>query len=230
MGTEVVVVAACWPRPETTNARHSCGAAPPFLALGYAPLAEVSLPNGRRADLMALGPRGEIAIAEVKSGLDDYRTDRKWAEYAPLLRRLLLRCRRGFPAPHPGRRAGLDRRGRFWRRRAGRAAGRPARARAAKGADADVCAPRRRPRPRARVVASTRRARLARIRQVGAPVHAQAPRGLRDVVAAGAIDALDVFPAPTRSADIGFSGGLGGLVVAGEQGAQHIIGVSGLER
>jgi hypothetical protein len=32
---------------------------------------------------MALGPRGEIAIAEVKSGLDDYRTDRKWAEYAP---------------------------------------------------------------------------------------------------------------------------------------------------
>jgi len=80
MDTEVIVVAVT--RPETTNA-VTRGAARLFLALGYAPLAEVSLPNGRRADLMALGPRGEIAIAEVKSGLDDYRTDRKWAEYAP---------------------------------------------------------------------------------------------------------------------------------------------------
>jgi hypothetical protein len=80
MDTELVVVAIT--RPETTDA-VTRGAARLFLALGYAPLAEVSLPNGRRADLMALGPRGEIAIAEVKSGLDDYRTDRKWAEYAP---------------------------------------------------------------------------------------------------------------------------------------------------
>ena len=59
------------------------GAARLFLALGYAPLAEVTLPNGRRADLMALGPRGEIAIAEVKSGLEDYRVDQKWGEYSP---------------------------------------------------------------------------------------------------------------------------------------------------
>ena len=39
------------------------------------------LPNGRRADVMALGPRGEIAILEVKSSLEDFRTDRKWTEY-----------------------------------------------------------------------------------------------------------------------------------------------------
>jgi len=51
--------------------------------MGYAPLIEVTLPNGRRADIMALGPRGEIAIAEVKSGLEDFRTDRKWGEYLP---------------------------------------------------------------------------------------------------------------------------------------------------
>ncbi|HXQ47595.1 MAG TPA: DNA repair putative endonuclease MmcB [Caulobacteraceae bacterium] len=69
-------------RPEITGV-VTRGAARLFLALGYAPLAEVSLPNGRRADLMAIGPRGEIAIAEVKSGLEDYRADRKWAEYAP---------------------------------------------------------------------------------------------------------------------------------------------------
>ena len=52
-------------------------------ALGYAPLAEVTLPNGRRADIMALGPRGEIAIAEVKSGVEDFRSDRKWSDYLP---------------------------------------------------------------------------------------------------------------------------------------------------
>jgi hypothetical protein len=32
---------------------------------------------------MALGPRGEIAICEVKSGLLDFKTDQKWHEYQP---------------------------------------------------------------------------------------------------------------------------------------------------
>lgn len=57
------------------------GAARLLAALGQAPLAEVPLPNGRRVDLMALGPKGELTIVEVKSSLEDYRTDRKWAEY-----------------------------------------------------------------------------------------------------------------------------------------------------
>ena len=69
-------------RPETTDA-VTRGAARLLIALGHAPLAEVTLPNGRRADLVALGPRGEIAIAEVKSGAEDYRVDRKWGEYGP---------------------------------------------------------------------------------------------------------------------------------------------------
>ena len=67
-------------RPETTSA-VTRGAGRLMAALGYAPLLEVSLPNGRRADIMALGPRGEIAICEVKSGLEDFRTDRKWPDY-----------------------------------------------------------------------------------------------------------------------------------------------------
>ncbi|HEY5006628.1 MAG TPA: DNA repair putative endonuclease MmcB [Caulobacteraceae bacterium] len=95
MDVEVEVVVAVT-RPETTNA-VTRGAARLFLALGYAPLAEVSLPNGRRADLMALGPRGEIAIAEVKSGLDDYRTDRKWAEYAPFCDAFYFAVDANFP-------------------------------------------------------------------------------------------------------------------------------------
>jgi hypothetical protein len=69
-------------RPETTSL-VTRGAGRLFAALGFAPLAEVCLPNGRRADIMALGPKGEIAIAEVKSSLEDFRTDGKWPEYRP---------------------------------------------------------------------------------------------------------------------------------------------------
>jgi hypothetical protein len=79
---EVTVTIASAARPETTAA-VTRGAARLLTALGYAPLAEVTLPNGRRADLMALGPRGQIFIVEVKSGLEDFRTDRKWHEYQP---------------------------------------------------------------------------------------------------------------------------------------------------
>jgi len=69
-------------RPETTAA-VTRGAARLLMALDYAPLAEVCLPNGRRADLMALGPRGDIVIVEVKSSAEDYLTDRKWGDYLP---------------------------------------------------------------------------------------------------------------------------------------------------
>jgi hypothetical protein len=69
-------------RPETTQV-VTRGAARLLAALDYAPLAEVCLPNGRRADLMALGPRGDLVIVEVKSGPQDYLTDRKWGDYLP---------------------------------------------------------------------------------------------------------------------------------------------------
>lgn len=69
-------------RPETT-ATVTRGAARLLTALGYAPLSEVTLPNGRRADLMALGPKGQIFIVEVKSGIEDFRVDLKWPEYRP---------------------------------------------------------------------------------------------------------------------------------------------------
>src|SRR5678816_4304716 len=69
-------------RPETT-ATVTRGAGRLLVALGYAPLTEVTLPNGRRADLMALGPKGEIFIVEVKSSLEDFRCDQKWHEYQP---------------------------------------------------------------------------------------------------------------------------------------------------
>ena len=94
-----VVAAVSLSRPETTEA-VTRGAARLLLALGYAPLAEVSLPNGRRADLMALGPRGEIAIVEVKSGLEDFRVDRKWAEYGPYCDLFYFAVGPHFPREH----------------------------------------------------------------------------------------------------------------------------------
>ena len=69
-------------RPETTKS-VTRGAARLLADMGYAPLLEVCLPNGRRADVMALGRKGDIVICEVKSGIEDYRIDRKWPEYAP---------------------------------------------------------------------------------------------------------------------------------------------------
>ena len=69
-------------RPQTTSA-VTRGAARLLIAMGLAPLLEVGLPNGRRADLMAISPKGRLVICEVKSGLEDFRTDRKWGEYLP---------------------------------------------------------------------------------------------------------------------------------------------------
>lgn len=48
---------------------------------GLTSLTEVSLPSGRRADLMALGGDGEIWIVEIKSSPEDLRTDHKWSDY-----------------------------------------------------------------------------------------------------------------------------------------------------
>lgn len=83
-------------RPEITAA-VTRGAARLLVDLGYAPLAEVTLPNGRRADLMALSPKGELVIIEVKSGVEDYRVDRKWHEYLPYCDRYAFAVAPEFP-------------------------------------------------------------------------------------------------------------------------------------
>ena len=43
--------------------------------------AEVPLANGRRADVLGLGRKGEIWIIEIKSSVTDYRVDGKWPHY-----------------------------------------------------------------------------------------------------------------------------------------------------
>ena len=49
--------------------------------LGFAVLPEVTLRSGRRADLVALGPEGEIWIVEIKSSVADFQSDTKWPHY-----------------------------------------------------------------------------------------------------------------------------------------------------
>ncbi len=44
-------------------------------------LAELSLSNGRRADLIGLTRKGEIIIVEIKSSTEDFKVDQKWHEY-----------------------------------------------------------------------------------------------------------------------------------------------------
>ena len=103
MDVSVTVVAVS--RPETTQI-VTRGAARLLTALGYAPLSEVTLPNGRRADLMALGPKGELFIVEVKSSLEDFRTDQKWHEYQPYCDAFAFAVAPEFPRevlpPEPG--------------------------------------------------------------------------------------------------------------------------------
>lgn len=92
-------------RPETTLS-VTRGAARLLADMGYAPLLEVCLPNGRRADVMALGRKGDIVICEVKSGVEDYRVDHKWGEYAPFCDAFFFAVSPEFPEgvlpPEPG--------------------------------------------------------------------------------------------------------------------------------
>ena len=65
---------------------------------GMAPVPEVPLPDGRRADMMAIGRKGEIWIIEIKSSLIDFRTDQKWQGYAAWCDRLFFAVNPDFPA------------------------------------------------------------------------------------------------------------------------------------
>ncbi len=67
------------------------------LRLGWAPLHEVRLANGRRADILALQPGGGFVCIEVKSGLRDYMTDGKWVEYKPFCDQFFFAVDRDFP-------------------------------------------------------------------------------------------------------------------------------------
>ena len=44
-------------------------------------MCEVPLPNGRRADMMAIDPKGNLTIVEIKVAKSDLLGDCKWTDY-----------------------------------------------------------------------------------------------------------------------------------------------------
>ena len=66
-------------------------------ALGFSCISELSLPSGRRADLVALNERGEIWIIEIKSSVEDLRADHKWEDYRAHCDRLFFAFTQGLP-------------------------------------------------------------------------------------------------------------------------------------
>jgi hypothetical protein len=71
-----------------------------FSSLGMATLPELPLAGGRRADLVAIGQKGELIIIEIKSSIEDFRADGKWPEYR-------YHCDRFYFATHPEVPAGI---------------------------------------------------------------------------------------------------------------------------
>ncbi|MEL6858629.1 MAG: MmcB family DNA repair protein [Pseudomonadota bacterium] len=64
---------------------------------GYAGVTEMTLANGRRADVAAIGPGGEITIVEIKSSIADFRSDQKWPDYRPFCDRFYFAVGEDFP-------------------------------------------------------------------------------------------------------------------------------------
>jgi hypothetical protein len=68
-------------RQSETALKIARGTARLLHAYGFCVVSELPLASGRRADLAALGPDGEILIVEIKSSVADLRADAKWIDY-----------------------------------------------------------------------------------------------------------------------------------------------------
>lgn len=83
-------------RPDITRAVCR-GAARHLREHGYAVVKEMTFANGRRGDIVALSPSGELLVVEVKSGLADYRIDGKWPDYRDYCDAFLFAVAPDFP-------------------------------------------------------------------------------------------------------------------------------------
>jgi hypothetical protein len=94
---KAVVVPAADGRQSETALAIARGTARLLHALGFACISELSLPSGRRADLVAINDRGEIWIVEIKSSIEDLRADQKWPEYRAHCDRLFFAFLQDLP-------------------------------------------------------------------------------------------------------------------------------------
>jgi hypothetical protein len=68
-----------------------------MLELGHSPLAEFSLPNGRRLDVAAVSGSGAFIGVEIKISVEDLRADTKWQEYLEYCDHYYFAVPDGFP-------------------------------------------------------------------------------------------------------------------------------------
>jgi hypothetical protein len=85
-------------RQSETAAAIARGTARLLRSLGFACVSELSLPSGRRADLVALNERGDIWIVEIKSSVEDLRADHKWEDYRTHCDRLFFAFTQALPS------------------------------------------------------------------------------------------------------------------------------------
>ena len=64
---------------------------------GHSVLLEMPLPDGRRADIFAVGRGGELIIVETKSSIEDWRVDQKWPDYLDWCDQLYVAVPVDFP-------------------------------------------------------------------------------------------------------------------------------------
>lgn len=68
-----------------------------FAAHGLVSLPEFTLASGRRADLICFDAKSRITIVEIKSSVEDFRTDQKWPDYLAFCDAFYFAVPEGFP-------------------------------------------------------------------------------------------------------------------------------------
>lgn len=82
---------------EQPGARLARGVCRMLMDEGFSVLTEFPVRTGRRLDVLALGPKGELWCVEVKSSRADFQSDRKWPEYLEWCDRLYFAVPPEFP-------------------------------------------------------------------------------------------------------------------------------------
>ncbi len=85
------------PGRDTAEARIRRGVGRLLTDLGYGVLYEFRLTSGRRVDVIGLNDETEFVIVEIKSSVEDFRSDRKWREYLPFCERFYFAVSERFP-------------------------------------------------------------------------------------------------------------------------------------
>jgi hypothetical protein len=91
----------------STAAEVARGVSRLLLEEGYSPILEFTLPNGRRLDVAAIGPGGEMLGVEIKVALADLRGDSKWPDYLDYCDLFYFAIPPDFPPEHVPNAAGL---------------------------------------------------------------------------------------------------------------------------